>query len=70
MSAPPSPRSDVSSFVARSHPMLIDGKFVESASGRTFPSYDPATGEVLAHVAEGDHEDVERAVRAARRAFE
>ena len=38
--------------------------------GKTFPTFDPATGEVLAQVAEGDREDVERAVRAARRAFE
>jgi phenylacetaldehyde dehydrogenase len=50
--------------------MLIDGKFVEAASGKAFPTYDPATGDVLAKVAEGDREYVERAVRAARRAFE
>jgi phenylacetaldehyde dehydrogenase len=50
--------------------MLIGGKWVESASGRTFPTYDPSTGEVLAHVAEGGWEDVNRAVKAARAAFE
>ncbi|HEY8513913.1 MAG TPA: aldehyde dehydrogenase family protein [Candidatus Binatia bacterium] len=50
--------------------MLIDGKWVESASGKTFDTVNPATGEVLARVAEGDKEDVDRAVRAARRAFE
>jgi phenylacetaldehyde dehydrogenase len=50
--------------------MLIDGRFVEAASGRTFPSFDPATGEVLAQVPDGGAEDVDRAVRAARRAFE
>src|SRR5262245_38403635 len=61
---------EVRNFVARRRPMLIDGRFVEAASGKTFPTYDPATGEVLAHVAEGDGEDVARAVRAARRAFE
>jgi phenylacetaldehyde dehydrogenase len=60
----------VRSFVARRLPMLIDGKWVDAASGKTFPSYDPATGEVIAQVAEGDREDVERAVHAARRAFE
>jgi phenylacetaldehyde dehydrogenase len=60
----------VRSFVTRQLPMLIDGRFVEAASGKTFESYDPATGDVLARVAEGDREDVERAVRAARRAFE
>jgi phenylacetaldehyde dehydrogenase len=50
--------------------MLIDGQWVEAASGKTFTTVNPATGEVLADVAEGDREDVERAVRAARRAFE
>jgi len=70
MSAAPVLRSDVKSFVTRNRPLLIDGKFVTAASGKTFPSFDPATGDVLAQVAEGDREDVERAVRAARRAFE
>jgi acyl-CoA reductase-like NAD-dependent aldehyde dehydrogenase len=50
--------------------MLVDGKWVPSASGKTFDTVNPATGEVLARVAEGDAEDVERAVRAARRAFD
>ncbi|MDQ2764730.1 MAG: aldehyde dehydrogenase family protein, partial [Pseudomonadota bacterium] len=49
--------------------MLIDGKWVEAASGKTFQSLNPATGEVLADVAEGDQEDIDRAVEAARRAF-
>jgi phenylacetaldehyde dehydrogenase len=70
MAAAPQIAPEVQRFVARRHKMLIDGKFADAASGKTFPSYDPATGEVLAHVAEGDREDVERAVRAARRAFE
>jgi phenylacetaldehyde dehydrogenase len=70
MSAAPVLRSDVRSFVAKSRPMLIDGKFVPSASRKTFATFDPATGEVLAQVAEGDREDAERAVRAARSAFE
>src|SRR5262249_28270736 len=50
MSAAPEIRSEVQKFVARRHQMLIDGKFVPAASGRTFPSYNPATGEVLAQV--------------------
>ena len=50
--------------------MLIDGQWVEAASGKTFESVNPATGEVLATVAEGDAEDINRAVAAARRAFE
>jgi aldehyde dehydrogenase (NAD+) len=48
--------------------LLIDGKWVEAASGKTFESINPATGEVLAKVAEGDAEDIDRAVTAARRA--
>ena len=50
--------------------LLIDGKWVEAASGKTFASINPATGEVLAMVAEGDAEDIDRAVAAARRAFD
>jgi acyl-CoA reductase-like NAD-dependent aldehyde dehydrogenase len=50
--------------------MLIDGAWVEAASGKTFDTLDPATGKVLARVAEGDAEDVDRAARAARRAFD
>jgi acyl-CoA reductase-like NAD-dependent aldehyde dehydrogenase len=47
---------------------VIDGAEVDSASGRTFASHDPATGELLADVAFGEAEDVARAVAAARRA--
>ncbi|WP_374441994.1 aldehyde dehydrogenase family protein [Stella sp.] len=50
--------------------LLIDGQWVEAASGRTFDTFNPATGERLATVAEGDKEDIDRAVAAARRAFE
>jgi len=50
--------------------MLIDGKWVEAASGKTFETLNPATGQVLARVAEGDKEDIDRAVRAARRTFD
>jgi phenylacetaldehyde dehydrogenase len=60
----------VTDFVARPRQMLVDGKWVDAASGKTFPTYNPATGEVLAHVAEGDKEDIDRAVRAARVAFD
>src|SRR5271170_1223577 len=66
----PSIDSNVSSFVARKQKLLIDGKWVDAASGKTFASYNPATGEVLAQVAEGDREDIDRAVQAARAAFE
>lgn len=50
--------------------LLINGKFVDSASGKTFPTLDPRTGEVIAHVAEGEAEDINRAVIAARKAFD
>ncbi|KAG6472608.1 hypothetical protein ZIOFF_070082 [Zingiber officinale] len=50
--------------------LLINGKFVDSASGKTFPTMDPRTGEVIAHVAEGGIEDINRAVSAARQAFD
>jgi aldehyde dehydrogenase (NAD+) len=50
--------------------LLIDGRRVPSASGRTFKSFNPATEQVIATVAEGNEVDVNRAVAAARRAFE
>ena len=62
--------SRVQEFVGKPRKMFINGKWVEAASGKTFPSYNPATGEVMAQVAEGDREDIDRAVRAARKAFE
>ena len=60
----------VSRYVARTQKMLINGKWVDAASGKTFPTYNPATGEVLSRVAEGDREDINRAVDAARAAFD
>jgi aldehyde dehydrogenase (NAD+) len=50
--------------------LLIDGQHVESVSGRTFNTLDPATGQVIATISEGNEADVERAVAVARRAFE
>lgn len=50
--------------------LLINGNFVDAASGKTFPTADPRTGEVIARVAEGDAEDIDRAVAAARKAFD
>jgi aldehyde dehydrogenase (NAD+) len=50
--------------------MLIGGKWVNSASGKTFDTLNPATGEVICRVAEGDKADVDQAVKAARKAFE
>jgi len=62
--------SKVSNYVSQKRKMLINGKWVEAASGKTFATYNPATGEVLAQIAEGDREDIDRAVKAARTAFE
>src|ERR1700749_3487702 len=50
--------------------LFIDGQWVDAASGKTFETPDPSTGDTLANIAEGDAEDIERAVRAARRAFD
>ncbi len=62
---------DVADFIGtRTRKMLIDGKWVEASSGLTFTTYDPSTEEPLAEVAAGDKEDIDRAVKAARRAFE
>jgi len=57
-------------FVTADHRMLIDGRFVAAASGKTFPVYNPATGEAIAQVPEAEAADVNDAVLAARRAFE
>lgn len=50
--------------------LLINNQWVDSASGKTFPTINPATGEVICQVAEADAADVDCAVRAARDAFE
>jgi aldehyde dehydrogenase (NAD+) len=50
--------------------LLIGGQWVAAASGETFETRNPATGELLAHVARGGAEDIDRAVAAARKAFE
>lgn len=49
---------------------FIGGKWVDAASGKTFETLNPATEEVIAKVAEGDAEDIDRAVKAARKAFD
>jgi phenylacetaldehyde dehydrogenase len=68
--APAELQKIVTEFLSKPRKMLIDGKWVDATSGRTFETYNPATGEVLARVAEGDRADVDLAVKAARRAFE
>ena len=70
IAAPIEIHSNVADFVKHPRKMLVGGQWVEAASGKTFDTYNPATGEVLARVAEGDRADVDRAVKAARKAFE
>jgi acyl-CoA reductase-like NAD-dependent aldehyde dehydrogenase len=50
--------------------MFIGGSWVPSHSGRNYPVFNPATGQVLAHVPKGDSEDVRAAVDAAEKAFQ
>lgn len=57
-------------FLGREHRMLINGDFVSSASGETFETLDPSTAEVVASVPAGSAEDIDRAVLAARAAFD
>ena len=60
----------VEEFIGAPRQMFINGQWTEAASGKTFDTPNPATGETLARVAEGDAEDINRAVKAARKAFE
>jgi len=69
-SAAPAVLGSVRSFLDETHPLLIAGRWVPSAAGETFAVENPANEEVIAHVARGRAEDVNRAVAAARRAFE
>ena len=57
-------------FASAKQQMLIDGKFVSAASGKTFPIFNPATGDVICEVPEAELADVDLAVHAARRAFD
>eukprot|EP00755_Sulcionema_specki_P009829 Sspe_Gene.58::Locus_21_Transcript_2_2_Confidence_0.500_Length_1679::g.58::m.58/K00128/ALDH; aldehyde dehydrogenase (NAD+) len=50
--------------------LLINGKWVDAVKGNTFPVIDPSTGEEIVRVAEAQEEDVNLAVKAARKAFE
>src|SRR5262245_27458652 len=50
--------------------LFIDNQWVDAAGGRTFEDVNPATGEVIAYIAEANTDDVDRAVRAARRAYD
>src|SRR6202043_3869574 len=60
----------VHDFIGTRQQLFIDGQMVEAKSGKTFETINPATGEILAKVAEGDAVDIDLAVKAARRAFD
>ena len=66
----PALSSAATAFLAKKHLLLIDGKWVDARSGQTFPVEDPATQQVIGHVAAGAKADIDLAVAAARRAFE
>jgi len=61
---------EVRKFISSPKKLLIDGQWVNSASGETFEIYNPATGQVVAHAQSGNKDDVNAAVAAARRAFD
>ena len=58
------------SFLSSPRKILIDGKWGNTLSEQTFPTFNPATGDVLCQVPDGQKEDIDRAVKAARHAFE
>lgn len=62
--------SSMSGLKVRTTQLLIDGKFVNSISGKTFDTFNPATEERITSVQEAGKEDVDKAVKAARKAFD
>ncbi|MEV7278420.1 aldehyde dehydrogenase family protein [Streptomyces sp. NPDC093111] len=66
----PAPESRSVVDIAPSYGLFIDGEFVEAADGRVFKTVSPSTEEVLSEVAQAGAADVDRAVKAARKAFE
>ena len=68
-----SPAMDLSTLAfisTRSKKLLIDGEWVPAASGREIETFNPSNGKVIANLARGDFEDIDRAVKAARKALE
>ncbi|MEX0777146.1 MAG: aldehyde dehydrogenase family protein [Phycisphaeraceae bacterium] len=62
--------SGIRKFIAKPKQMMINGQWLDAASGETFDVFDPATGNVIAKVAAGDKADIDKAVKAARQAFD
>ncbi|MFF4221097.1 aldehyde dehydrogenase family protein [Streptomyces nondiastaticus] len=66
----PAPESRAVVDIAPSYGLFIDGEFAKATGGKVFKTISPSTEEVLSEVAQGSAEDVDRAVKAARKAFE
>jgi aldehyde dehydrogenase (NAD+) len=66
----PAPEESKNYVIAPRHELFIGGKFVKPHSGKYFPSINPATEEKLTEIARADAADVDKAVKAARRAYE
>lgn len=66
----PAPEDSKSYAIAPRHELFINGKFVASASGKYFPSINPATEETLTEFAAANEADVDAAVKSARRAYD
>ncbi|MEV0205874.1 aldehyde dehydrogenase family protein [Streptomyces sp. NPDC050788] len=66
----PAPESRSIADIAPSYGLFIDGEFTEAADGKVFKTVSPSTEEVLSEVAQAGEADVDRAVKAARKAFE
>ncbi|KWT62397.1 betaine-aldehyde dehydrogenase [Streptomyces albus subsp. albus] len=66
----PAPESRAVVDIAPSYGLFIDGEFADAAGGKVFKTVSPANEEVLSEVAQASAEDVDRAVKAARKAFE
>jgi acyl-CoA reductase-like NAD-dependent aldehyde dehydrogenase len=62
--------SSIATAQAQRYKMFVNGDWVVSDSGKTFPVYDPSTEEVIAEVPDSNAKDVDRAVAAAKDAFE
>jgi phenylacetaldehyde dehydrogenase len=62
--------SKTAEFIRQPKQLLINGRWEHAVSGKTFPVTNPATAEIIAYAAEGEKEDIDKAVIAARRALE
>ena len=63
-------KSPAKAWVPSKKQLLIGGKWVDAKNGKTFDVENPATGDIVAQVADGKKEDIDQAVKAARKAFE